>query len=199
MNKFQKHNSRTEKVAVESSWGSRLTALRKEGSLDADGKARNKFQQHAANQPQPVTAAEPARVLKTRGGVVESSALTTARLAEENRKAILKAEASQPKYIQIKLSDQDQLAVVAAWVVRHRDATKPDFLYESDFNLSQLSNAMKRSVAQGKVRWDSAGLDLVHGVLIRDGYYESNARPKTNPANRTADRAYQYRRSREHS
>jgi hypothetical protein len=35
---------------------------------------------------------------------------------------------------------------------------------------------MARSVSQGKVRWDSKGLDLIHGTLIREGYYESPRR-----------------------
>jgi hypothetical protein len=136
----------------------------------AEEEKRNK---EKALAPPPVA---PAARRKTAGGAFEDSRLATARIAEQNRREALKVAAAQPKYIQVELSDQDQIAVVAAWVVRHRDATKPDFLYESDFNLSQLSNAMKRSVSQGKVKWDSAGLDRIHGILIRDGYYESRHR-----------------------
>jgi hypothetical protein len=137
--------------------------------------AKQEFKQKLAEQDAQ-EAATPKAATPPRpkhGGLLEDGKLTAARLAEQNRRAVLQ---TQSAVSQQELSDTDKEAILAAFVLRHRDPSKSDFLYESDFNLNQLHRGMTRAAQQGKVRWDSAGVETVHGILVSGGYYESSSR-----------------------
>jgi hypothetical protein len=163
-NVFNRRNIK--KRDISSSWGVRVTEVRQH--KDANGNLASRFGDSVYSKPEKAAAPEAPKVLKTRGGMRETEALTSARLAEQARREALK----NPPPIYTEPSALDVAAISQSFVDRHANPRAADFFYPSPWNNEQLIRAMQYFTATGKVEWNSAGFDSVHKKLLSEGYYE---------------------------
>jgi hypothetical protein len=163
-NVFNRRNIK--KRDISSSWGVRVTEVRQH--KDSNGNLASRFGDSVYSKPEKVAAPEAPKVLKTRGGMRETEALTSARLAEQARREALK----NPQPVYTEPDALDTAAIAQSFVDRHSSPQACDFFHPTPWNNEQLLRAMQYFTATGKVEWNSAGFDRVHKKLLSEGYYE---------------------------
>jgi hypothetical protein len=154
------------KANVDSSWGARLSQVRQH--TDSNGNLASRFGDSVYGKREKAVVPESPKVLKTRGGMRETEALTSARLAEQARREALK----NPQPVYTEPDALDTAAIAQSFVDRHSNSKAADFFYPTPWNNEQLLRAMQYFTAIGKVEWNSVGFDRVHKKLLSEGYYE---------------------------
>jgi hypothetical protein len=108
--------------------------------------------------------------------------MTKAQILAARKAAEAKANVVEP--VPAVLSDaRDTQAILEAFVARHSDPNAPDYFYPSDFNISNMTEAVLLYAANGQIQYNTAGFEAVHAKLLeRDengrNYYEPRTRKR---------------------